>query len=159
VNKFFGFGITFVAGFLIQTVLASWLPNPLLCPHIVLLMTMAWGLMKGSIVGESFGLSWGLALDAMGMTAFGVQGFVLCWAGYLSGIVSRWMNAEETVSQMVFAFLGSLFYFLGLQFLDHFLGGIGRSMSWGLVLASCLMNVAVAPFVFAFMQRWIKLCG
>jgi len=145
---------TFLGGVLIQIVLTSILPGPHFCPHIPLLMTLASGLFQGSVMGESLGFSWGLALDAMGTTAFGTQGFILCLIGYLSGRISRRVNAEEPVSQMVFGFLGTAVYFVCFHYLTRMFGGIGQSLSFGLVLSVMVMNVLLAPFVFSFMNWW-----
>jgi rod shape-determining protein MreD len=145
--------LLFFAGFLIQIVVAALTAIPYFCPHFVLLLTLACGSFRGTLAAESLGFGWGLALDAMGMTTFGIQGLVLSFTGYFSGILSRWVNAEEPLSQMAFALLGSVFYFLSLLLLEKILGGIGRPLTIGAILSTSLVNTLVSPVVFSVTRR------
>ncbi len=158
-KSFFSICLMVLAGFLIQMLLVFFLPSPYFCPHVILLVTVACGLSRGSAWGESVGFGGGLALDAMGLTAFGAQGLVLSVSGYLSGFVSRWVNIDEPVSQMIMGGFGSILYFLGLHLLDRFLGGIGRAISPGLVLSSSITNIVVAPLVFLGVRLWLHSFG
>jgi rod shape-determining protein MreD len=145
--------LLFLAGFLVQVVVAALTTIPYFCPHFVLLITLACGAFRGSVMAESFGFGWGLALDVLGITTFGIQGFVLCWTGYASGLLSRWIDAEEKVSQMAFALMGSVLYFAGLWLLEKVLGDAGRPVSIGSVLSTSLVNTLVAPVIFS-LTKW-----
>ena len=149
--------ILFLGGFLFQVAIAALNVIPYFCPHFVLLMTLACGAFRGSVTAESFGFGWGLALDTLGITPFGIQGLALCWAGYASGILTRWIDAEEAISQMAFALSGSLFYFAVLLFLEKVLGDVGRPVPIGSIISISLVNTVVAPAVFSLTKRCARL--
>jgi len=145
--------LLFLGGFLFQVSIAALNVIPYFCPHFILLLTLACGAFRGSVTAESFGFGWGLALDTLGITTFGIQGLALCWAGYISGILSRWIDAEEAISQMAFALSGSIIYFVVLLFLEKVLGDVGRPVPIGSVFSISLVNTLVAPAVFSLTKR------
>ncbi len=126
----------------------------------LLLAVLALGAQGRTTLAMSVGFLWGLALDAYGVSAFGVQGWLLALAGYLSGSVSKNLNAEKWGTQETLTLVATAGLWVGIRllsgFFDHSL--IGRP-GVGLALAHMGLNALVAPGVFWGMALWGNLWG
>jgi cell shape-determining protein MreD len=154
------FMATLILGWIFQALFLYGVPAGLPTPQWLLLAVLALGAQGRTTLAMSVGFLWGLALDAYGVSAFGVQGWLLALAGYLSGSVSKNLNAEKWGTQETLTLVATAGLWVGIRllsgFFDHSL--IGRP-GVGLALAHMGLNALVAPGVFWGMALWGNLWG
>ncbi len=93
-------GLLLVAA-LLQSVVGTSLPVIGGRPDFVLVVVLAWAMLRGSIEGAIVGFLGGVLLDSVAYTPFGVESALLGLAGYLTGLPE------------VNAYRGNIPYFLG----------------------------------------------
>ncbi len=137
---------------LLQQGLGSWgmsLP-------IALVVTLYFGFSRGPLVGTVVGFAWGLLMDAASMGSLGAQALLFATCGYLSGNLSRQLDASKIWTQVAFSFLMSVGYLILYDGLDRILLHETRAFSWGL-LSQPFANALVAPVIFWVFERWSDL--
>jgi rod shape-determining protein MreD len=149
---------TLILGFIFQTLFLYWVPAGVPTPQWFLLVVLALGAQGRTSFAMTLGFSWGLALDAYGVSAFGVQGWLLALAGYLSGTYSKNLNAEKLGTQVTLTVIATGVVWGGVRllsrFFDHSLVG---HPGMGLLLVDGGLNALVAPGVFWLMGMWTDL--
>lgn len=152
------FVLTLVLGWVFQALFLYWTPAGLPTPQWLLLAVLALGAQGRTTFAMSAGFLWGLALDAYGVSAFGVQGWLLALAGYVSGTFSKNLNAEKMGTQETLSIIATLVLWMGTRilagFFDH--STVGQP-SFGLAVAHVALNALVAPGVFWVMAVWADL--
>jgi len=94
-------GLLIIAA-LLQSVIGPSLPIVHGRPDFVLVVVMAWGMLRGSTEGAVVGFLGGMLLDSVDYTPFGVQSALLGVTGFLVGL------------PQVSVYRGNLPYFLGI---------------------------------------------
>lgn len=149
------FLITLILGWIFQALFLYGVPAGLPTPQWLLLAVLALGAQGRTKFAMSVGFLWGLALDAYGVSAFGVQGWLLAFAGYVSGTFSKNLNAEKLMTQETLTLVATGVLWVGIRllsgFFDHSLVG---HPGVGLALAHMGLNALVAPGVFWVMAVW-----
>lgn len=149
------FLMTLVLGWVFQALFLYWVPAALPTPQWLLVAVLALGAQGRTKFAMSMGFLWGLALDAYGVSAFGVQGWLLALAGYVSGTFSKNLNAEKLMTQETLTVVATSVLWVGIRllsgFFDHSL--VGRP-GIGMALAHMGLNALVAPGVFWVMAVW-----
>ncbi|MBL0059145.1 MAG: rod shape-determining protein MreD [Elusimicrobia bacterium] len=150
------FVLTAILGWSFQLVFLYWAPPALPTPHWLLLVVLALGARGRVHLAMGLGFLWGLALDAHGITAFGVQGWLLALAGYASGTLSKNLNANELVTQESLAVGGTLLLWAGVWGLSRFFQpALVGHPGVGLALGQVVLNALTAPAVFWATEVWI----
>jgi rod shape-determining protein MreD len=149
---------TVVLGWIFQTVFFYAVPAGLPTPHWLLLAVLALGAQGRTLFAMNVGFLWGLALDAYGVSAFGVQGWLLALAGYASGSSSKNLNAEKLGTQATLTVIATVLLWGGIRILSGFFdhSHIGQP-GLGLAAAQAGLNALVAPGVFWVMAVWADL--
>lgn len=149
------FLITLIFGFILQALFLYWVPAGLPTPQWFLLVVLALGAQGRTNFAMSLGFIWGLGLDAYGISAFGVQGWLLALVGYLAGTYSKNLNAEKLGTQATLTVITTGVVWGGVRllsrFFDHSLVG---HPGMGLLVVDVGLNVLVAPGVFWIMDLW-----
>lgn len=149
------FVVTFILGWIFQIFFLYWVPARLPTPQWLLLAVLALGAQGRTKFAMSLGFLWGLALDAYGVSAFGVQGWLLALAGYVSGTLSKNLNAEKLGTQESLAAVASVLLWGGIRILSRFFEhSLVGHPGMGLALAHLGLNALVAPGVFWMMRIW-----
>lgn len=154
--RFSFFLVTLFAGMLMEIVSSRYLSVRGIAPQMLLLLVIAHGFILGPIMAESLGFAWGLMADATGVSLFGLQTFLLALGGYIAGRFRRRIASERATTQMVVAFLASVFYGIGVFFLHSAFEAKGGRVYWEGLLLQTLLNIAAVTIVFALTEFWIR---
>lgn len=107
-------------------------------------------------MAETMGFFWGLIVDVIGITLFGLQSFLLTVIGYISGKLRRGVTSERPTAQMVIGFIATVIYGLGsLTVQNIFEEGANRDFIRS-TLVMGILNILLAPAVFWVMEKWIS---
>jgi rod shape-determining protein MreD len=147
-------GLLFFAA-LVQSVMGPSLPIVRGRPDLVLVVVVAWSMLRGSGEGAFVGFVGGVLLDSVGYTQFGINTSLLGLLGYCTGLPP------------VNAYRGNLPYFLGVTVLATLayhtlyfllLQALGTSMppliqTYATALPAALLNALLVPPVFLLCRR------
>ena len=143
---------------LLQSVLGPTLPVVRGRPDFVLVVVLAWAMLRGSGEGAAVGFLGGLLLDSVTYTSFGINTALFGLIGYATGLPE------------VSAYRGNLPYFLGvtviatlvyhtLSFLA--LQALGNSMpplieTYATALPAAILNAVLVPPTFIVCRRLVR---
>src|SRR5712691_1615234 len=146
------------AAALLQSVLGTSLPLVRGRPDLVMVVVLAWSMLRGSGEGAFVGFLGGVLLDSVTYTPFGIHSALLGLLGYLTGLPE------------VNVYRGNLPYFLGtaaiatvayhtLYFL--ILQAMGTSMppiieTYATALPAALLNAALVAPTFLLCRRLLR---
>lgn len=151
------FIVTLILGWIFQALFLYGIPAGLPTPDWLMLAVLALGAQGRTSFAMSAGFFWGLALDAYGMSAFGVQGWLLAMVGFVSGTFSKNLNAEKLGTQETLAVVATGVVWAGGRllsgFFEHSLVG---HVSFLLALGHVALNALVAPGVFWVLGVWAE---
>ncbi|MBL8024271.1 MAG: rod shape-determining protein MreD [Elusimicrobia bacterium] len=124
-------------------------------PQWLLLVTLVLGSQGRTKLAMTLGFLWGLALDVHGMSAFGVQGWLLAFVGFVSGTLSKNLNEDKFGTQLSLAVAATCVVEIGIYILASFFdqSRVGRP-GLGLVLIHIFLNGLAAPAVFWAVTAW-----
>ena len=144
----------FTAGWLFHATVSALWSIPVPSPQWLLLAVLAVGSLGRVAAAETLGFLWGLMLDAQGSSLFGAQGWALAAAGFAVGRLSRQVDAEKALSQVILAAGGTLFHLLVLAQSELLFrrAGAPHVPQVGTALAQLLLNAAAAPLVFRLVR-------
>lgn len=155
--RFLYWTTTLLLGFLLKLVVHRYFTLYGVGPNVLMLAVLGFGFAYGSLAGELLGFSWGLGLDAMGSSLFGLQALLFTILGYVAGRLRRRVASDRAMGQIVVGFMTTLLYGAGFNFLaGQFEPGVQRLSLTHLLLQS-LLNAALTPIVFILVDRWIDL--
>ncbi len=151
------FFMTLTIGIFIQIFFNRYLSLFDVGPNVLLMLVVAHGFIRGSLMGETLGFSWGLISDSMGVELFGTQALILTLAGYLAGKFRRRVASERPPAQVMIALFSTILYGLGSVLVRHFFEeGIRRSFLMPMILGM-LFNILIVTAVFWVLERWINI--
>ncbi len=87
--------IILVFGFVLQTSFFAQLKLAGVTPNILLVLTVSFGLLQGSLSGMLVGGFCGLICDLYDGTYLGLFFILFIYVGFLSGVVKRWFYGED----------------------------------------------------------------
>ncbi|MGQ0645020.1 MAG: rod shape-determining protein MreD [Elusimicrobiota bacterium] len=124
-------------------------------PHLPLLAVLALGALGRTNLAQTLGFLWGLALDVMGLSLFGSQALLLAWTGFITGRVSRFVDADKWGTQQVLAALATIFLQTGTRVLDAWFRDPARPADGSLLIfvTGLIFNALAAPPVFWAVRR------
>jgi rod shape-determining protein MreD len=146
-----------VAAVLIQVTVLSRLPLPGADPHLVLVLVVAVGLVRGPADGMLTGFGAGLLVDLLGVSAVGLGAVVLCLTGYVAGLLMDEVERSTLAPLLVVGglSLAATLTYAALTALTGdprgTVGALARALP-----ASAAYDVVLAPFVvpaFAALTR------
>ena len=143
---------------LLQSVLGPSLPVVRGRPDLVLVVVLAWSMLRGSGEGALVGFIGGVLLDSATYTPFGINASLLGLAGYLSGLPE------------VNTYRGNLPYFLGITAIVTFiyhtayflvLQALGNSMpplieTYATAAPAALLNAVLVAPTFVVCRRLVR---
>ena len=149
------FLLTLILGWVFQALFFYGIPSGLPTPQWLLLAVLALGAQGRTKFAMTLGFLWGLSLDAYGVSAFGVQGWLLALAGFLAGTYSKNLNAEKVGTQETMTVVATVVVWIGTRLLGAFFDhSLVERPGLGLALAHVGLNALVAPGVFWVMGVW-----
>jgi len=124
-------------------------------PNVVLLLVVAWGLLRGIEEGALAGLLGGLALDLVSGTPFGLQTILLGWIGGAAALGEATMARGGLGMLFGTAILATVTYHVVLVIA---LRAFGWDWPGGMRLVNILvptifLNCVCVPFAAAFARR------
>lgn len=143
---------------LLQSVLGPSLPLVRGRPDFVLVVVLAWSMLRGSGEGAAVGFLGGLLLDSVTYTPFGINTALFGLIGYATGLPE------------VSAYRGALPYFLGVSVIAtvvyhtlYFLSlqALGNNMppiieTYATALPAAIMNAVLVPPTFVVCRRLVR---
>lgn len=143
---------------LLQSVLGPSLPLVRGRPDFVLVVVLAWAMLRGSGEGAAVGFLGGLLLDSVTYTPFGINTALFGLIGYATGLPE------------VSAYRGNLPYFLGISVIAtvvyhtlYFLSlqALGNSMpplieTYAAALPAAILNAVLVPPTFIVCRRLVR---
>jgi rod shape-determining protein MreD len=155
----FGLLLLLLTAVLQCTALASLLTGPR--PDLVLLVVLAWSIVRGLTEGAIFGILGGLALDIMSAGPFGLFTMLLGAIGSLAAVGEANLFRGSLPFYIVSAALVTMVYYvgvaLGLQASGLETYGFARFVQH--VVPGSLWNALMMPFVFVLVRRGIRMLG
>ena len=143
---------------LFQSVIGPTLPVVRGRPDLVLVVVLAWAMLRGSGEGAAVGFLGGLLLDCLTYTPFGINTALFGLIGYCAGLpeVSAYRGAlpyflaVSAVATVVYHTL----YFLSLQ-------ALGNSMpplieTYATALPAAILNAILVPPTFLLCRRLVR---
>lgn len=144
---------------LLQSVLGPSLPLVHGRPDLVLVVVLAWSVLRGSVEGAVVGFLGGLLLDSVTYTQFGINTALFGLIGYAIGLPE------------VNAYRGNLPYFVGITMLATLayhtlyflvLQALGNSMppiieTYAAALPAALLNALLVPPIFVLCRRLVRM--
>lgn len=126
-------------------------------PNLMLLVVLAWTMIRGIDEGLIWAFVGGLILDLLSGGPLASIALALLAAAYLAGQSLVEGMGSEAVRLVILTVLGATVYHLALLFI---LDWSGRTMDWGFSLLhvagpSVLVNGVLAPFLLPLM-RWLE---
>ena len=144
---------------LLQSVLGPTLPLVRGRPDFVLVVVLAWAMLRGPIEGAIAGFLGGMLLDSVTYTQFGINTALLGLIGYCAGLPE------------VNVYRGNLPYFLGITALATLayhtlyfliLQALGNSMpplieTYEAALPAAVLNALLVPLAFVICRRLLRM--
>ncbi len=156
-NRIGFFVVSFMIGLFLQIFCDRFLAFMGVGPDLLLLFVLAFGFFAGPVMGEVFGFGWGLALDVMGVTLFGINSFLLSVAGYGAGKLRQRVASERAAAQIAIGLIATIVFGMSTLFLHRlFLGRGTQDVMTHLSIAG-FFNILLVRFVFWLVDRWLFL--
>jgi len=149
--------VTILIGLPIQFFFSRYLNFFGVGPHILLLAVVAIGFIRGPMLGEVVGFSWGLIVDSIGVSMFGLNSLLLALGGYISGRLRRRIASERPQAQVVIGLVSTLLYGLFAAIIHLILEEGGERLILVNTVMACILSILVVTAVFWVMERWLRL--
>ena len=148
---------TLILGVLLQIILTRYLSLFDASPQVLLLLTVAHGFLFGPLMGEVVGFFWGVMSDASGVRLFGLNAFLLTFAGYLAGKLRRRVASERPTAQLAIGLVVTLYYAWGVSNISKLFEESGSRFSYGHVVMEIIFNTLFVTIFFYLTERWRNL--
>ena len=123
--------------------------------NLVLLLVVAWALLRGKEEGLLAGLVGGVALDLVSGTPFGLHAALLAIVGVTTGLGAETLAHGGATTLFGLAILATVAYHaaeaLALRLLGWSIPGPARLL--GIVTPAVLVNAVLMPFLFVLARR------
>jgi rod shape-determining protein MreD len=124
-------------------------------PDMVLLVIVAWSLLRGSEEGMLWALIGGLALDMLSSAHMGVNTLPLLLIGFLTGLWQRDIVRQDLLVPFLVIPIATILYqgaMVGLLKLFGWPGSWSASLRYA-ILPTALVNTLLMPIVYVLMRR------
>jgi rod shape-determining protein MreD len=124
-------------------------------PDLVLLVIVAWSLLRGAEEGMLWALTGGLALDILSSARLGTNTLPLLLIGFLAGLWQRGLVRQEVLVPFLAIPVATIVYQSAIVALLKLLGWPG---TWSAsirhsILPTALVNTLLMPVVYVLMRR------
>lgn len=127
-KRFFTIALLIIICFLLQTTVFQMLALADVVPNLLLIVTVAFGYMRGEKEGLFIGFCCGLLVDCVFGDVVGLYAFIYMIVGYLNGLVNKVYYSDDIVvpvilvaaSDFIYNFFYYMFEFLLRSRLDFF---------------------------------------
>jgi rod shape-determining protein MreD len=153
-------GLLIVAA-LLQSIVGTSLPFVGGRPDFVLVVVLAWAMLRGSTEGAVVGFLGGMLLDSVVYTPFGVQSALLGLAGYLTGLPEVGIYRGNLPYFFGIAALATLAYHT-LLFLLLQARGLGMPpliLTYAMAVPAAIMNALLLAPTFWLCRRLLRTLG
>ncbi len=139
----------------VQTTLLPLIPTGAAKPDLMLLIVVAWGIVRGGGEAALWGLAGGLFLDLLSGVPFGVQTMGLGAIGLLADLMETNFFRSNVLLPLAAIFVATLLYHI---FQGALLQTFGYPITWepfllGVVLPTAVFNTALMPIIYAIVRR------
>lgn len=148
---------TLILGVIAQIALTHYLSLYDASPQVLLLLSVTHGFIFGPLMGEVLGFFWGLMSDASGVRLFGLNAFLLTFAGYLAGRLRRRVASGRPTAQLVIGLVVTLYYTLGVSNISSLFQESGFRFSTLHVILETIYNALFITIFFYLTERWRSL--
>ncbi|OGS04426.1 MAG: rod shape-determining protein MreD [Elusimicrobia bacterium RIFCSPLOWO2_12_FULL_59_9] len=122
-------------------------------PHLPLMMTIAFSIVRGPVSGQCMGFFTGLFVDTLSVRLFGGQALVLSALGYLSGQFRKKIDFNSALAQALAIFTASLAYAAAMEALSLIFMNQTLSGALTYFIGKPLTNALAGPAVFALLDK------
>ena len=147
--------ITVILGAFIHFIFNRYLSGYGVTPQLLLLIVVAHGFLLGPMMGEILGFSWGLMMDSIGVSFFGLESLLLALAGYLAGKLRKRVASQRPTAQIFIALGATAYYFGTSSLVTYVLESTLLSISWVAIFLGAVFNVLLVMAVFWVVEWWI----
>ncbi len=140
---------------LVQTTLVPLLPTGQARPDLLLVIVVAWGIVRGGGEATLWGLGSGLILDLLSGVPFGVQTLGLVAVGLLADLMETNLFRSNILLPLAAIFVATfLFHIVQAAAMQT----VGYPIDWQpflsqTVLPGAVFNTLLMPFVYALLHR------
>lgn len=160
-KRFFTIAVLILLCFLLQTTIFQMLALADVVPNLLLILTVAFGYMRGEKEGIYIGFFCGLLTDCVYGEVIGLYAFIYLSVGYLNGLVNKLYYSDDIVvpvalvaaSDFVYEFFYYIFEFL-LRGRLNFFFYLGRIM-----LPEMIYTVLLSVFLYKLLHminNWLE---
>ncbi len=138
-----------------QVTLVPMLPTGDARPDLLLVLVVAWGIVRGGGEATLWGLGAGLFLDLISGVPFGVQTLGLAAVGLLADLMETNFFRSNILIPLAAIFVATfLFHILEAAFLQT----VGYPINWELlffrvIIPAAMVNTALMPVVYGIVRR------
>ncbi|NLJ90021.1 MAG: rod shape-determining protein MreD [Clostridiales bacterium] len=104
--------IEIIISFLLQTTVFRWFKLAGTVPNMLLILTVAYGFLKGRKAGLFVGIASGLLVDFMYGDLIGITAIIYMVIGYANGYVGKIFNREDKIVPIVLTGFSQFAYFI-----------------------------------------------
>lgn len=156
-NKTLFIVLTIIFGIFIQVFLNHYVSLAGATPQALLLFVVSIGFVTGPIMALTVGFFWGLLSDSMGIRLFGMNAFLLSFAGYIAGKLRRRVASERLAGQVVSGLIATFYFQIGVWLLHRIFEERTVAFVDGPFFMRILFNLLIVSLVFIVVDRWITM--
>ncbi len=140
---------------LVQTTLVPMIPQGMAKPDVLLVLVVAWGIVRGGGEATLWGLAGGLCLDLLSGAPFGVQTLGLAAVGLMADLMETNFFRSNILIPLAAIFIATiLFHIVQAAAMQTF----GYPVSWEpfllrVVLPTAVFNTVLMPVVYGLLRR------
>jgi rod shape-determining protein MreD len=141
-----------IVSFLLQTSVFSHLELAGITPNFVIILTTAWGLMRGRKQGMFMGFACGLLLDFFSGLYLGVYALIYLYIGYLSGVFKKLFFGDDMKLPMLLIGINDVIYGV-IIYLIYFL--LREKYAFGYYFMNIIMPEAVYTVLISLFAYYL----
>ncbi len=140
---------------IVQATLVPLLPTGDAKPDLILLIVVAWGIVRGGGEATLWGLGGGLVLDLLSSAPFGVQTLGLVAVGLLADLMETNFFRSNILLPLAAIFIATFLFHIveaaGMQTAGYPIAW--QSFLTGVVFPTALFNTALMPIFYGLLRR------
>jgi rod shape-determining protein MreD len=154
-------GLILVLAFVIQSTILHYIEIFGIKPNLIVMVTIYFALMQGSVEGAVVGLLGGILLDILVGRVFGLYSLIGMYTGIFAGHFNKRFFKENYLVALLFTFIFSFLYELIFYLLNYFIWGETRIIYvlQNIIIPEALYNCILAIPVYILIikiNRWLE---
>lgn len=132
----------------------SWFKIAGVMPNVFIIFVLFIGLYTTRSTGAIYGVIFGILLDLFIGKKVGITAMMLGIVGIIGGTFDKNFSKESRITLMIMVAISTLFYEVGMYFLDYFIYNIDLQIVSFIQILSieCLYNLLLAIILYPLMQ-------